>query len=257
VGTGYGAVYAAAVVLCTTWAFLRFRRAGFGALIVLRGLSVAVWGGLIGAFVAGYLLTLIPGALAENAERGARWGGSTIVGVLLGGVTAAVLYCRWHRLPLGRVFDIGFVPVPLGQVIGRLGCLSAGCCYGRPTTSWLGMRLEDVHGHVAVRYPTQLMAAGLNLMILLVLLGIEACRRRRGDADWPFPGAVFLTYIGLWCANRFGVEFLRDTAPPVVGPLTWAHLATGVGFVVALGLFVRNLVRRLRENSVLETVSHN
>lgn len=240
----YGTVYAGAVVVCTAWVFVRYRRAGYGALLILRGLAFTVWGGLIGAFGFGYLLTLVPGVLGGAGLDGGRWGGSTIVGVLLGGTLVSLAYCRWHHLPAGRIFDIGCVPVPLGQAIGRLGCLHAGCCYGRPTDSWLGMRLENVHGAVAVRYPTQLIASGANLLILCVLLGIEMHRRQRGDERWPFPGALFLTYIMLWCGNRFTVEFLRDTAPPILGPFTWAHLACGAGFAVAGVAFAVNLARR-------------
>src|SRR6185295_5775427 len=56
-------------------------------------------------------------------------------GVFYGGFAlaagAALLYVRRHQLPVGRVADLAAPPLALGQAIGRIGCLMAGCCYGK------------------------------------------------------------------------------------------------------------------------------
>ncbi len=55
-------------------------------------------------------------------------------GVFYGGFLCSALVGMWyihhHALPFWRVADIFAVALPLGQAVGRIGCLAAGCCYG-------------------------------------------------------------------------------------------------------------------------------
>ena len=57
-------------------------------------------------------------------------------GVFYGGLITATLvafwYIRRHKLPFWTTCDMFAPGIALGHVIGRLGCLMAGCCYGRP-----------------------------------------------------------------------------------------------------------------------------
>ena len=58
-------------------------------------------------------------------------------GVFYGGLIAAIVVCIWqlrkHRLPLWPSGDLFAPGIALGYMVGRLGCLMAGCCYGKPT----------------------------------------------------------------------------------------------------------------------------
>ena len=58
-------------------------------------------------------------------------------GVFYGGLIAAIAVCiyllRKHRLPLWTSGDLFAPGIALGYMVGRLGCLMAGCCYGKPT----------------------------------------------------------------------------------------------------------------------------
>jgi phosphatidylglycerol:prolipoprotein diacylglycerol transferase len=69
-------------------------------------------------------------------------------GVLAFGVIAAiltiVLYTWRHGMSFWAVADSMAPSLALGQAIGRLGCLMAGCCYGRraPGLPW-GIRFTD------------------------------------------------------------------------------------------------------------------
>ena len=49
---------------------------------------------------------------------------------------------RW-KLPWAKTSDAFAPAVALGHAIGRLGCFSAGCCWGKPTTSWIGVRFTE------------------------------------------------------------------------------------------------------------------
>lgn len=159
------------------------------------------------------------------------------------------LYCRLVRQPLGRAFDLAMLPLPLGQAIGRLGCLAAGCCYGRPTASWLGLYLPDHDGVWAMRYPTQLLSVAANLLILFCLLGAERRGRARagGQRGWPFDGFLALLYVALFSLKRFLIAFLRASGEvALIGPLSWMHLNALAGLAVASALIYWNLHRGKR-----------
>ncbi len=170
---------------------------------------------------------------------------------LLPGWWAGYLVCRVRRLPVGRCFDLFAVPLPLALAVARVGCLLRGCCYGRQATAWPAMRLPDIHGHWASRYPTQLADILANLLIfaLLAMLERRAGRsaphpdRARGEGESrPFDGFLFLLFVMLHYGQRFVFEFWRADAPPLAGPFSWTHLYC----VVAVGLSAWGLARGLR-----------
>jgi phosphatidylglycerol:prolipoprotein diacylglycerol transferase len=94
-------------------------------------------------------------------------------------------------------------------VTGRLGCLAAGCCYGKPTdVPW-----AIIFNHPAAAanvgtplgiplHPTQVYEAGAELLILVLLLATE----RKGR---PFAGRTFWLYMLLYAISRFIIEFYR------------------------------------------------
>jgi phosphatidylglycerol:prolipoprotein diacylglycerol transferase len=107
------------------------------------------------------------------------------------------------------VTDVFAPGIALGHVIGRFGCLFAGCCFGRRTdVSWA----ITFHSEYAAQnagtplnqplHPTQLYEAGAELFILLLLLATE----RKGR---PFPGRTFWGYMLLYGISRFIIEFYR------------------------------------------------
>jgi phosphatidylglycerol:prolipoprotein diacylglycerol transferase len=133
-------------------------------------------------------------------------------GVFYGGFIAAVLFAGWyvraHRLPQWKVFDAYAPGIALGLGIGRLGCFAAGCDYGKPTSSILGVVFTNpiasqVSGTpLGVRlHPTQLYETFACLAIFAVLMLLY---RRKS-----FDGQIFAAYLGLYAAARFGLEFLR------------------------------------------------
>ncbi len=137
-------------------------------------------------------------------------------GVFYGGflfaAVAAVWYIRRHSLPLGRITDLAAPSIALGQAIGRIGCLAAGCCYGRPCDlPWAvtfndpnAFRLTGAPLGVAL-HPTQIYHALADLLVLSVTLVAMRHRKR--------PGQVFWIYVLVHAVLRFVVEFYRgDTA---------------------------------------------
>jgi phosphatidylglycerol:prolipoprotein diacylglycerol transferase len=260
----YTAVNALAILVAGMVAFHRLVRGlDQPPQVVVRGATLIILAGLLGRYLVRAVLVV------QDLVRGGdlHWaGGNSFVGALAGGSLAWLLYCRRHHIPLGQAFDLGLAaPLPLGQAIGRLGCLAAGCCFGKPTDSWLGVYLPDHAGLWAMRYPTQLLAAAANLLIFFTLLAMERYRRRRSPPHpnplpqgerglsplpWgrgrgrgktpPFDSFLFLLYLGLYCLKRFVLEFLRGDALPVLGPVSWVHLYTVAIMVVVTALIASN-----------------
>jgi phosphatidylglycerol:prolipoprotein diacylglycerol transferase len=135
----YKVLYAIAFLVTIAIGAVRLRRHGYATGQPVEGLCLVVLGATVGAlsvYVIGRILEylFISGELLLTGLSDFSVGrGSSYIGVLIGGAAVAVLYCRWQHLPLGRTFDLAWIGLPLGQAIARLGCFSAGCCYGQPT----------------------------------------------------------------------------------------------------------------------------
>jgi phosphatidylglycerol:prolipoprotein diacylglycerol transferase len=136
-------------------------------------------------------------------------------GVFLGGVALAFLVCVPYalrvQLPLLRTMDVVAPAIALGQGIGRIGCLAAGCCYGRPTharwglvfTSRFAARTTGVPLGIPL-YPTQIMESAASLLLCAILLTLLSRRHRDGE--------VMAAWLFLYGLARFFIEFYRGDA---------------------------------------------
>jgi phosphatidylglycerol:prolipoprotein diacylglycerol transferase len=135
-------------------------------------------------------------------------------GVFYGGLIAAFATGLWlvgrYRLPVWTTADLIAPGIALGHVVGRFGCLLAGCCYGRPAEGlrW-AITFTDPVASVNVGtplqiplHPTQLYDAGAELLILAGLLIFERRGRR-------FAGRTFWLYLLLYAISRYVIEIYR------------------------------------------------
>jgi len=65
-----------------------------------------------------------------NPNKILETGGLVFYGGLIGAAVAAFVYSRKHQMDFLRLADVAIPTVSLGQCLGRLGCFSAGCCWG-------------------------------------------------------------------------------------------------------------------------------
>ncbi len=190
------------------------RRRGIATSGVMALMGAGLIGGLVGANLA-------------------QWGfgheqGKSVLGGVVGGYLSVALYKRHLGIvrPTGDLFAVALCA---GEAVGRWGCFFGGCCYGIPVSRaavpWA------VWQHGAWRHPTQLYDGLACLLILGALVAYE----RRG----PVENAIFYFQGLLYCAARFGIEFLRwHDAPPTDG-LSVAQWACAAGFI----FFTAQLVR--------------
>ena len=205
----YGVMLAAAYLLGLQLAIVRAKKAGLDSQKMLD-LGVAL---VIAALVGAKLLLLLVNFSYFRSNPSeifvlARSGG-VFYGGLIGATLVAFWYIKRHKLPLWTTCDMFAPGIALGHVIGRLGCLMAGCCYGRPTGVPWAVTFTDPFAAANVGtplnqplHPTQLYEAGAELLILVFLLVTEKKGR-------PFPGRTFWGYMFLYAISRFIIEFYR------------------------------------------------
>src|SRR5947209_16954905 len=213
----YGVLLAAAYLLGLQLARVRAKNRGLDSNRVLD-LGIYI---IISALLGAKLLLLITDFKSFSADPKELLTLARSGGVFYGGLIVAVVVALWYirkvGLPLWTTCDVFAPGIALGHVVGRFGCLFAGCCYGKPTTKPWGITFTDTFAAMNVGtplgvplHPTQLYEAGAELLILAVLLLTE----RRGR---PFPGRTFWLYMLLYAISRFIIEFYRGDERGTVG----------------------------------------
>src|SRR5437588_6088047 len=213
----YGVLLAAAYLFGLQLARARAKARGLDANRVLD-LGIYI---IISALIGAKLLLLVTDfdAFRSNPRELltlARSGGVFYGGLILA-VVVALFYIRKIGLPLWTTCDVFAPGIAVGHVVGRFGCLFAGCCYGKPTTLPWGITFTDPFAAANVGtplnqplHPTQLYEAGAEFIILIVLLASE----RKGR---PFAGRTFWLYMLLYAISRFIIEFYRGDERGSVG----------------------------------------
>jgi len=186
-------------------------------------------GALLGAAIGAKLgMLLFTDGLSDllAAALSADFTGKTVVGGLVGGYVGVEVAKR--AVGIRRSTGDGFaIAVPLGQAVGRLGCLLHGCCYG---TAWTGPWAIELHG--APRHPTQVYELGLDLL----LAGWLWLQRGRALPE----GHLFRRYLVGYALIRIVLEPLRGDAGHVLGPFSAVQLvclcvAVGFGWAIWWG----------------------
>jgi phosphatidylglycerol:prolipoprotein diacylglycerol transferase len=145
-------------------------------------------------------------------------GGLTYYGGFLGALVSSWFLLKRDRFSYWRAADMGGMVVPVGLAFGRMGCLLAGCCFGVNTDSAIALifpgrspasesqfkagLLSDMHLPSLPVHPTQIYESAASLAIAAFCL-IYVHPRKRYD------GQVFLTFVTLYAAARFVIEFWR------------------------------------------------
>lgn len=119
----------------------------------------------------------------------AIWGGSVFYGGLLGGILAGALYLRVKGRSLALWSNLTAPAVALFHTFGRIGCFLGGCCYGIPSVWGVTYRHSPVvEANGISRFPVQLVEAGWNLILFLLLSRL--LRQGKGRLLPAVPGPV-------------------------------------------------------------------
>jgi len=174
-----------------------------------------------------------------------RSGGVYYGGFLVALIVSFILMRRW-KLPWLLTADAFAPGVAIGHAIGRLGCFSAGCCWGKPTTSWIGVHFTPKGNELtgvpidSALIPTQLIEAAANFLIFAFLLWL---RKRRS-----FDGQIICMYLMIYSVARFTIEFWRDDPRGELFGLSTSQVISILMFALGMGMMIYN--RRRKEGKL-------
>lgn len=175
----------------------------------------------------------------------AFWALIRSAGVFYGGLVlgflVALFYIKKYKFPLGPLADIYGICIPFAHFFGRLGCFSAGCCWGKPCTlPWAVTFKNPFTGENMGTplnqplHPTQLYEAIFLFFLFLILIFYFYKRRK-------FKGQVFLTYVFFYSIFRFFIEFLRDDPRGYIFNLiSTSQFISIIAIIFSIILYARN-----------------
>jgi len=242
----YGFFVALAFVAGMVWVSYESRRVGENPARAMDLAFYIIVAAIIGSRVLHVLVSERERFLQNPLTIFRIWeGGLVFYGGLIASVIVAVWFMRRHKLSFWIYSDIFSPAIAIGHVLGRIGCLMAGCCYGRVIDhkAWYSIVFPDNPSCFAPigvpLYPTQIMEAAGELIIFAILFFFRRFKK--------FDGQIFATYLILYSVLRAFVEYFRgDTSRGfVVEP--WISTSTFISILMfLLGVFIYILKMRQR-----------
>jgi phosphatidylglycerol:prolipoprotein diacylglycerol transferase len=199
---------------------------------------------LVFGFIGAKLLYCIVeiNALLDEPMRILSGSGFVLYGGIIGGILAAMIYCKFKRVSFLQYFDLAVPSVALAQGFGRIGCFLAGCCYGRGTDTAIGIAFYNspIAPNGVKLIPTQLFSSAGNFLIAVVLLIYARKDRKKGKV-----GALYLI---LYSVGRFIIEFFRNDYRGSIGVLSTSQFISLIILVIGtLMFFMKELPWTIKE----------
>ena len=220
VGYSYGLMIGLGALLAIFVSEWRAKRRGLDGELVF---SAAVWGlfaGLLGAkltFIISNIKYLFTDPGYVLGTDGFTVYGGVVLGILVGG-----LIVRRKKVDVPLYLDLVIPQIALAQGFGRIGCFLAGCCYGKPTHSHIGVIFppEAIAPSGVPLIPTQLISAIGDFLIFIILLllsnyATDYLKVKKGEGpgtdrkSFFQPPSISGMYLILYGIGRFAIEFLR------------------------------------------------
>lgn len=231
----WGLALSIAILVGTLLTLRLARSVGVDVDRVLDLVIVLVIGGVVGARLF-YVFVYEPGRyLREPLQILAVWnGGMVYYGALVGGFITGTWYVLKKKLPFWKLADVVAPSLALGYGIVRIGCFFNGCCYGKPTNSFLGVVFPYIEGSPSIggipRLPTQLFSSLFGFLLFGLLMYLW--KRKR------FDGQVFLVFLIVYSVGRSIIESFRENLL-VFGPVTVSQLVSVLIIIPAVVFYRR------------------
>lgn len=159
--------------------------------------------------------------------------GFVVYGGIIGGILVGWLYCRIKKLKFLTYFDLMMPSIALAQGFGRIGCLLAGCCYGKETSGPLAITFTDsafAPNNVPL-IPTQIYSSILDFAHFFLLLYVA--KHKKAD------GQVAGCYLICYSIGRFVIEMFRgDIERGNVGIFSTSQFISIFILIIGIGLTV-------------------
>ena len=205
-------------------------------------------GGYIGSkilFVATKLPWLLNNFSANNFVQVILRSGFVFYGGLLGVIFSAFMYTRKDKGKRERVIKLMTPAIPLFHAFGRIGCFFAGCCYGEE----LGRTVKIFGGVVVNRIPVQLIEAGFEMVLFVVILAISKYKEKINILNmYLICYAVFRVIIEFWRGDDIrGIYFGISTSQ-------WISLAIILTIIITKVRIRKNKFDSFEKDAIISKV---
>jgi len=169
--------------------------------------------------------------------------GFNIQGGILFGALIIIFYGWLNNVSALQIGDGVVLGTALAEAIGRLGCYSYGCCWGKPTTNKFSISYYNNNAKIIRTYanlaglklhPAQLYTA-FSSLILFIFLAILTY--------WvTFDGVLVSSYLILHGIIRILIDFIRDDPRGVIYKnilLSTVMAINEIAIGIFLGIFAR------------------
>lgn len=213
---------------------LRAKKENINADIIVNFSFTALIWGIIGARIF-YIIENIRYYIKNPLEIiMLQHGGLSWFGGLLFGVIFSVIYLKKRKLSVRKIFDLCVPFAALAQAVGRVGCLLNGCCFGK--VSKFGLYFD---AYKSILIPIQLYSSLALILIFIILRFMQDRPHKEGE--------IFFTYLLLYCAKRFVIEFWRADNEIIFLNLTLFQIISIAVFFFALIKLI--LIRKIKTDS--------
>jgi len=220
----YGVLICLGIVAGTVTAFLLAKKRGYKTDVVIDYLLLALPLAVIGARL--YYVFSEWSYYAENPISIIQiWnGGLAIYGAVIGALIAALIFCKWKKVPIGDILDFGGIGLIIGQAVGRWGNFVNQEAFGvavlNPDLQFFPFAVNITDAHTVAEYDAALgqmvqvaceepwhlatffYESMWNLLVyaFLIIFAFKFCKRR---------GNVFAWYTLLYGFGRSIIEGMR------------------------------------------------
>lgn len=215
--------------------------------VLIIGFMVAIITGLFGTvFFQAIYNWIDTGKFIIDKNTGMTFYGGLIFGVIFFLAVWFGLGAVWckndePKKQFGTLADMAACLIPFAHGLGRLGCLSAGCCHGALTDKWYGVThynivVDGVFYESAKVVPTQLFEALFLLSLSMVLCWFFFVKFGKANKG-RFPlMPIYAALYGVW---RFFIEFARsdERGETIIPALSPSQLIAIVMILAAIAYF--------------------
>ncbi len=220
----YGFFVAMGFLLALTWTHYESNRRNLDPEIFHDLFFYVVVAALVGARFFYVILNLSYFRHDPLAALRLWEGGLVFYGGFLTAVPIFIWRIRRWQKPALEILDVAAPALVLAQAVGRLGCLAAGCCYGKVCEHDFAITFTDRLSHAPLNqplYPTQIYHSLADLSIFLILVIISRRSMQRGT--------LVVAYLLFYGVLRFTIEFWRgDPRGFMVGFSTSQWISAGL-----------------------------
>ena len=247
----YTICFIVGVIACLIFTVIAMKKSGYSQsasdTVIIIGLF---------AIIIGLLTAVLFQKMYDAISGGEEKGGMTFLGGLIGGVLGFLglyflyVYVINPRLKEKNIFKsnmnkgvfylvrIAPISITIAHGFGRIGCLFAGCCHGKPTDAWYGIWNKHL-GCKVVPIP---LFESIFLFVLSAVMIICLFKVKIKDTM-----SIYLVSYGIW---RFIIEYFRaDYRGELIPGLTPSQFWSIIMVIGGIALF---LIYRYFDKKILE-----